>query len=200
MSEETGGPETMINGEDNMPQVALIAQYVKDLSFENPSAPGIYQAPEQPQIDVQFNIGSQLAGEDVYEVALKIEVTAKQGDLTAYVVELIYAGLFGIRNVPEEHLPPFLLAEAPRLLFPYARRVVADAIRDGLIALGITIDDSRRQLPLAGARTDRLRSALHAAGRTTGPARRRAGGRSLILLKSSLPKLGRGTMHGMVEG
>lgn len=131
MSEETGTAETMSNGEDNMPQVALIAQYVKDLSFENPNAPAIYQAPEQPKIDVQFNIGSQAAGEDVYEVALKIEVTATQGDLTAYAVELIYAGLFGIRNVPEEHLPPFLLAEAPRLLFPFARAVVADAIRDG---------------------------------------------------------------------
>ena len=91
MSEETGAPETMANGEDNLPQVALIAQYVKDLSFENPSAPGIYQAPEQPKIDVQFNIGSQLAGEDVYEVALKIEVTATQGDLTAYAVELMAA-------------------------------------------------------------------------------------------------------------
>jgi preprotein translocase subunit SecB len=130
MSEETGAPETG-NGEDNLPEVALIAQYVKDLSFENPSAPGIFQAPEQPKIDVQFNIGSQLVGEDVYEVALKVEVTATQGELTAYAVELVYAGLFGIRNVPEEHLPPFLLAEAPRLLFPYARRVVADAIRDG---------------------------------------------------------------------
>ena len=131
MSEETGAAGTMSNGEDNMPQVALIAQYVKDLSFENPNAPAIYQAPEQPKIDVQFNIGSQAAGEDVYEVALKIEVTATQGDLTAYAVELIYAGLFGIRNVPEEHLPPFLLAEAPRLLFPFARAVVAEAIRDG---------------------------------------------------------------------
>ena len=131
MSEETGAAGTMSNGEDNMPQVALIAQYVKDLSFENPNAPAIYQAPEQPKIDVQFNIGSQAAGEDVYEVALKIEVTATQGDLTAYAVELIYAGLFAIRNVPEEHLPPFLLAEAPRLLFPFARAVVADAIRDG---------------------------------------------------------------------
>jgi len=131
MSEETGAGETMTNGEDHLPQVAMIAQYVKDLSFENPNAPAIYQAPEQPKIDVQFNIGSQQAGEDVYEVALKIEVKATQGDLTAYAVELIYAGLFGLRNIPEEHLPPFLLAEAPRLLFPFARRVVADAIRDG---------------------------------------------------------------------
>ena len=131
MSEETGAAETLTNGEDHLPQVAMIAQYVKDLSFENPNAPGIYQAPEEPKIDVQFNIGSQLAGEDVYEVALKIDVKSTQGDLTTYAVELVYAGLFGIRNVPEEHIAPFLLAEAPRLLFPYARRVVADAIRDG---------------------------------------------------------------------
>jgi len=71
------------------------------------------------------------AGDDVYEVALKIEVTSTMGDQTAYAVELVYAGLFGIRNVPEEHIPPFLLAEAPRLLFPFARRIVSDAIRDG---------------------------------------------------------------------
>src|ERR1700741_886153 len=112
MSEETGPAETMTNGEDPLPQVAMIAQYVKDLSFENPSSPGIYQAPEQPKIDVQFNIGSQQAGDDVYEVALKIEVTSTAGELTAYVVELVYAGLFGIRNVPEEHVGPFLFAEA----------------------------------------------------------------------------------------
>src|ERR1700753_1661166 len=95
--------ETLTNGEDHLPQVALIAQYVKDLSFENPSAPGIYQAPGQPKIALRFSIGSHLAGEDVYEVSLKVEVTATMGELTAYQVELIYAGLFGIRNVPEEH-------------------------------------------------------------------------------------------------
>lgn len=119
------------NGADTQPQVALIAQYVKDLSFENPNAPAVYQWQEQPQIDVQFNIGSQTVGEDVYEVALKIEIMAKVEDKTAFQVEALYAGLFGIRNVPEEQMQPFLLAEAPRLLFPFARRVVADTIRDG---------------------------------------------------------------------
>ena len=119
------------NGADTQPQVALIAQYVKDLSFENPNAPGVYQWQDQPQIDVQFNIGSQTVGEDVYEVALKIEVKATAEDKTAFQVELLYGGLFGIRNVPEDQIQPFLLAEAPRLLFPFARRVLADAIRDG---------------------------------------------------------------------
>jgi len=119
------------NGEDNLPQVGMIAQYVKDLSFENPNAPQVYQWQGQPRIDVQFNIGAQTVADDVHEVALKVDVSAMAADKTAFQVELVYAGLFGIRNVPEEQVQPFLLAEAPRLLFPFARRVLADAIRDG---------------------------------------------------------------------
>lgn len=119
------------NGEDTLPAVGLISQYVKDFSFENPNAPAIYQSQTQPQIDVQFNIGSGQVGEDVYEVALKIEVRAEAEDQVAFIVDLTFAGLFGIRNVPAEHLQPFLLGEAPRLIFPFARRVLADAVRDG---------------------------------------------------------------------
>ena len=119
------------NGADTLPQIALLAQYVKDLSFENPSAPGIYQNQQQPQIEVQFNIGTQAAADDVHEVAMKIEVTARAGEQTAFAVELVYAGLFGARNLSEEQLRPFLLSEAPRLLFPFARRIVADTVRDG---------------------------------------------------------------------
>ncbi|TVV72585.1 protein-export chaperone SecB [Sphingomonas solaris] len=117
--------------DDNLPQVGMIAQYVKDLSFENPNAPAVYQWQGQPRIDVQFNIGAQTVGDDVHEVALKVDVSATSADKTAFQVELVYAGLFGIRNVPEDQIQPFLLAEAPRLLFPSARRVLADAIRDG---------------------------------------------------------------------
>ncbi len=119
------------NGSDTQPQVGLISQYVKDLSFENPNAPAVYQWQEQPQIDVQFNIGANKLGDDVHEVALKIELAARAEDRVAFQVELVFAGLFGIRNLPDDQLQPFLLAEAPRLLFPFARRVVADAIRDG---------------------------------------------------------------------
>ena len=134
MAEELGFQgmdEQMGNGADTAPQVGMISQYVKDLSFENPNAPAVYQWQGQPQIDVQFNIGAQRLGEDVHEVALKIEISASAQGNTAFAVELLYAGLFALRNVPEEQLQPFLLAEAPRLLFPYARRVVSDAIRDG---------------------------------------------------------------------
>jgi preprotein translocase subunit SecB len=134
MAEEEGFAgldEQVSNGADNMPEVGMLSQYVKDLSFENPNAPAVYQWQGQPQIEVQFNIGAQRLGEDIHEVDLKIEVTARSEGNTAFAVELLYAGLFALRNVPEEQLQPFLLAEAPRLLFPFARRVIADAIRDG---------------------------------------------------------------------
>ncbi len=135
-SESPTGEGPVGNGEDHGPQVGVISQYVKDLSFENPNAPQVYQWQGQPRIDVQFNIGSQKVGDDVYEVALKVEIGAKadaeeaQGG-TAFAVELVYAGLFALRNIPDEHLQPFLLAEAPRILFPFARRIIADAVQDG---------------------------------------------------------------------
>jgi preprotein translocase subunit SecB len=130
MAEDTN-IEPMPNGEDTAPAVAVISQYVKDLSFENPNAPAVFQWAGQPQIDVQFNIGAGQVGEDAHEVVLKIDVRATAADQVAFQVELAYAGLFGIRNVPDDQLQPFLLAEAPRLMFPFARRVLADAIRDG---------------------------------------------------------------------
>ena len=119
------------NGADTAPQVGLLSQYVKDLSFENPNSPAVYQWQSQPQIDVQFNIGSQQLNEDIYEVVLKIEIAARAENNTAFACELLYAGLFALRNIPQEQLQPFLLAEAPRLLFPFARRVIADCVRDG---------------------------------------------------------------------
>jgi preprotein translocase subunit SecB len=119
------------NGADTAPQIGLIQQYVIDLSFENPNAPAVYQFQAQPQIDVNFNIGAQKLADDVHEVALKIELSAKSEDRVAFQVELVFAGLFGVRNVSDEQLQPFLFAEAPRLLFPFARRIVADCVRDG---------------------------------------------------------------------
>jgi preprotein translocase subunit SecB len=111
------------NGADTLPQIGLITQYVKDLSFENPNAPAVYQWQNQPNIDVQFNIGADRLGDDVHEVSLKIEVKATTDAGTAFAVELVYGALFGMRNVPEDQVQPFVLGEAPRLLFPFARRV-----------------------------------------------------------------------------
>ncbi|HEY0115676.1 MAG TPA: protein-export chaperone SecB [Allosphingosinicella sp.] len=118
-------------GAGNLPQVGVIAQYVKDLSFENPSAPAVYQWQSQPHMDVQVNIGAQGVGNEVHEVQLKIDVTASSEQGTAFRVELLYAGLFALRNIPDEQLQPFLLAEGPRLLFPFARQIIADTVISG---------------------------------------------------------------------
>jgi preprotein translocase subunit SecB len=130
MADENGN-DPLANGEDTAPAVGLISQYVKDMSFENPNAPTVFQWQGQPQIDVQFNIGANQVADGVHEVVLKIDVRATSADKVAFQVELAYAGLFGIRNVPDEQIQPFLYAEAPRLVFPFARRVLADAVRDG---------------------------------------------------------------------
>lgn len=110
------------------PQISILAQYTKDLSVENPSAPAVFQWQVQPNLDVQFNINVEGVAEDVHEVALKIEVNAKSDNGVHFVVDLTYGGLFGLRNVPAEALQPFLLIEAPRLIFPFARQIVAEAV------------------------------------------------------------------------
>jgi preprotein translocase subunit SecB len=127
MADET----TFANGEDTAPAVGLISQYVKDLSFENPNAPAVYQTQTAAAVDVQFNIGASQVGEEVHEVVLKVEIKAQAEGTVHFIVDLSYAGLFGFRNVPADQIQPYLLTEGPRLIFPFARRVVADTIRDG---------------------------------------------------------------------
>lgn len=121
---------TQPNGADNQPSAGIITQYIKDLSVENPNAPAVYQWQEQPNIDLQFNIGADKVNDEVSEVELKVNLTAKTSKGDAYLIELAYCGLVGIRNVPEDQAHAFLFAEAPRMLFPFARRVIADAVRD----------------------------------------------------------------------
>ena len=112
---------------ENTPQVATLAQYIKDLSVESPNAPACFQWQGQPTLDVQFNIGVDRVAEEVHEVVLKIEVAARSDQGVHFMIDLSYAGLFGLRNIPEEALPPFLVIEAPRLLFPFARQIISDA-------------------------------------------------------------------------
>ena len=118
------------NGADTQPAAGIISQYVKDLSVENPNAPNCYQWQDAPQIDLQFNIGATKVNEEVHEVELKVNVTAKGEAGNFYLIELAYCGLIGIRNIPEEQTHAFLYAEAPRLLFPFARRIIASASQE----------------------------------------------------------------------
>ena len=118
------------NGADTSPAAGIISQYIKDMSVENPNAPQSYQWQDQPQIDLQLNIGAKPINDEVYEVELKLNVTARAEQGNVYLIELAYCGLVGMRNLPDEQAHAFLYAEAPRILFPFARRVVADASRD----------------------------------------------------------------------
>ena len=118
------------NGADNGPVAGIVSQYVKDMSVENPNAPESFNWNDQPQLDLQFNIGATKINDELHEVELKINVTAKCSQGNLYLVELSYCGLAGLRNPPDEHAHAFLYAEAPRVLFPFARRILADATRD----------------------------------------------------------------------
>jgi preprotein translocase subunit SecB len=118
------------NGEDTAPAFGIISQYVKDMSVENPNAPDSFQWEEAPQMDVQFNIAARKIADEVEEVELKIVLTAKTAKGTAYLVDLSYCGLVGMRNIEESQAHALIYAEAPRILFPFARRVIADAVRD----------------------------------------------------------------------
>jgi preprotein translocase subunit SecB len=124
-------PETVVQGE-----LRVLAQYVKDLSFENPEAPQSLTALGQgsgpaPQIDVSVGVTIRRHDNEQYETELKLAAHAKRGEAPVFVVELVYGGLFLLRNLPEESIKPLLHIECPRLLFPYARRILADAVRDG---------------------------------------------------------------------
>jgi preprotein translocase subunit SecB len=133
MAEDAGtivSENVRANGEDTAPAVGMLNQYIKDLSVENPQAPHSFQWEEQPQIDVQVNIQVNAITEEVHEVALKLAVKAESDNGVQFSVELDYGTLFGMRNVSDEQAHPFLFGEAPRLMFPFARRIVADAVRD----------------------------------------------------------------------
>ena len=120
-------PATVQSHRDNEAQFSVLAQYIKDMSVENPNAPQVFQWEVQPSLDVQFNLNVEKVADELHEVAIKIDVTARSDNGVHFVVDLTYAGLFGARNVPEDALGPFLLIEAPRLLFPFARQMVSEA-------------------------------------------------------------------------
>ena len=133
MSDTTDQNEVPSEETSNEIQISILGQYIKDLSFENPTPAQTIQklATEKPTMNINVNLNAQQVGEDIYEVDLKITATAQTGDETAFVAELLYSGLFGIKNLPEDQLQPFLMVEAPRQTFPFARRILSDVTRDG---------------------------------------------------------------------
>jgi preprotein translocase subunit SecB len=130
MSDNGSGPNgDMVNGGGEAGRVQIIGQYVKDLSFENPGAPMTLTA--RPQIDLGVDLQARRLDPERFEIEIKLRVNATAEGKPVFLLELVYAGLLVIQGMPDELLQPILLIEGPHLLFPFARRIVADAIRDG---------------------------------------------------------------------
>jgi preprotein translocase subunit SecB len=116
------------------PQLRVLGQFIRDMSFENIMAQKGAPSDVQPDVQVQVNLDAKKRSvENQYETAIKLNVTskAKEGDATLFVLEIDYVGIFDIQEVPEDQLHPFLLIECPRMIFPFLRRIVSDVTRDG---------------------------------------------------------------------
>jgi preprotein translocase subunit SecB len=123
-------PPEGTNGVDqDAPRVQVVGQYIKDLSFENPGVIGGQQT--RPQIELNVDLQVRQLEQEHFEVELKLRVNAKAEDRALFLLELVYAGLFQLHNIPDEVRQQVLLIEAPHILFPFARRIVADVVRDG---------------------------------------------------------------------
>ena len=127
MTTSNGGP-----AEDSQPQLNVVAQYIKDFSFENPNAPKSLAAGQQPpQIAIQINVNAAPLTETDIEVVLSLQGKAETAGSLMFSFELAFGGVFRIRNVPQESMNAIVLIECPRLLFPFAREIIATAVRNG---------------------------------------------------------------------
>ncbi len=116
------------------PSLNALVQYTKDFSFENPKAPrslAQQEAQQGPQMSLQVNVGSTALGDEDYETVLRLEGKAEQKGETLFAFDLSYAGVFRLQNIPQEHIHPVLVIDCARLLFPFARQIIADAVQNG---------------------------------------------------------------------
>ena len=117
---------------DNQHQISIHAQYVKDLSFESPTAPDCFIKPlGQPDVQIGVNVTAKRINETLFEVELKLTATAKVEEKILFVAELSYAGLMSATNISDDNIQPLMMIEGPRLLFPFARAIMSDTTRDG---------------------------------------------------------------------
>ena len=127
----TAEPAAGQNGEAAGPGFRILAQYVRDLSFENPKAPDSLRIDGKPAIDLGVEMNAQGRKDGLFEVELRLTVKASTDAMTVFNVELLYGGLFALHGVPEQDIEPMLLIECPRYLFPFAREIIAGATADG---------------------------------------------------------------------
>ena len=114
------------------PRLAIVSQYIRDLSFENPRGSNIGKSgASRPEIQVRVDVRPKPAGEGAFEIELEMNVDAKADNEQVFVLELTYCGVFNLANIPDNALQALLMIECPRILFPFARRIVSDVTRDG---------------------------------------------------------------------
>ena len=113
------------------PMFTINAQYVKDLSFESPNIPGLIQLETEPSIEMNIDVKGTKLNDNLYEVVLTLTCKGNSGDIALFVVELCYASLVSLNNVPNEHIQRLLVVDCPTLMFPFARNIIAEVTRDG---------------------------------------------------------------------
>lgn len=126
--------EAVSNGNGNgvAPTLSVLAQYVKDLSFENPGAPGTLRARDKaPGINIGVNVNANPLSDTEFDVVLTLNAKASFEKEVLFNIELVYGGVFNIQGFPQEHMLPVLFIECPRLLFPFARQIIAECTRNG---------------------------------------------------------------------
>jgi preprotein translocase subunit SecB len=126
MADPNGGPNL-----DGPPRLNVLAQYIKDFSFENPNAPQSLSPAQQPSINIQINVNARPLSDTDVEVELKLDGKAEVSDAVMFAFELSFAGVFRIENVAPDNVQPLVMIECPRLLFPFAREIIAAAVRNG---------------------------------------------------------------------
>jgi len=129
MADET--PKTEAKTDAAQPSLHIVGQYIKDLSFENPNAPGSLAPGAAPQIGISINVGAQKQEDDIYAVELTINAKAERDNNVLFNVELVYGGLFNIQNFPENQVHPLVMIECPRLIFPFARQILSGVTQNG---------------------------------------------------------------------
>jgi preprotein translocase subunit SecB len=132
VSTTNGGPAGAAPAaQGTQPQLMVLAQYIKDLSFENPNAPRSLGQTVQPQIQVSVNVSAQPITAPDFEVELRLEGKAEAAGSVMFNIELVFAGVFRIQNVLQDNINQIVMIECPRLLFPFAREIIANSVRNG---------------------------------------------------------------------
>jgi len=136
VTEQDQNEKTVITTQAKPTQVQVVAQYVKDFSFENPGAPESLRSAEgKPEMDVSITIDAikvnDEANNDLYESAITLKVKSMRGDETLFITEIVYATLVSLKNVPQDFIRAILYVEVPQMIFPFARQMVANAVQSG---------------------------------------------------------------------